>query len=229
MLDEAIAARDGIGFVEFAGTHLLNYSALLFKQLVAHHGVVDHHADDSLSRDPDDRLGRLASICVWAGKTLPDGGNGNITRGEAWQFARELSDLRFASALPDWLKPRGRQRQSPMATKYRALAVSWVIALEPFLTQKGLAQDEVATAFGLADRRPLDDWENEIRSVEAFASQLWAASFGNEGPGGKCAYLLDGLDNKEGNILVTPDDYQPALKRHGEAYQKFTKAKAKNP
>jgi hypothetical protein len=219
LLDEVIAARERIPTDGFARDSLLASASLLFKKLVDQHGVGIHHADDSLSRDPDDRLARLASICVWAGKTLPDfNSKGHITRPEAWQFASELSDLRLTATLPDWLRPRGRQQQTPDVTRCRALAVTWAIAIRPFFTKKADADAEVAVAFGVSSKR-LNDWRREqIEREPAFASQLSAASCGHDGPGAPCALIAD--DDK--NLLVTKYDYRPHLIRHGEQYKKLS-------
>jgi hypothetical protein len=218
MLDEAIDERELIPTDGFARDRLRSAASLLFKRLVGQHVVEVHHADDSLSRKPNDRLGRLASICVWAGYTLPDGGDGNITGAEAWRFATELTDLRYTApnAMPNWLRPQGSAQGTPEATKLRALAVSWAIAIRPFFTKKEDSDRKVASAFGVSSEQ-LNNWKRqEIKHQPAFASQLRAASFGHDGPGEKCAMLIDG----DKNLLVTAADYEPHLQRHGEPYKK---------
>jgi organic hydroperoxide reductase OsmC/OhrA len=218
MLDEAIDARERIPTDGFARDRLRSAASLLFKRLVGQHVVEVHHADDSLSRKPNDRLGRLVSICVWAGYTLPDVGDGNLTRAEVWQFANELNDLRLTApkALPGWLRPTGSKLKSPDELRLIALAVSWVKALNVFLgkNQTTLAKEDVAKAFGISSKT-VGKWEALIEKKPIFASQLEAATAGKDGPGAKCAFLVDG----DKNLLVTVDSYLAHLTRHGQEYQ----------
>lgn len=214
LLDDAIDERERIGLDGFARDRLLSSASMLFKKLVAEHGVEVHHSEDRLSCDPDDRIGRLVSICEWAGRTLPYGGEG-LTRAEALKFASELSDLRFERNLPDWLKPRGKERQSAERTRHRALAVCWAIAIRPFFPLKKSADGEVAAAFGVSTKTLNGTWRDEVSNEPAFKAQLDLAEAGHSGPGQPFALLCDG----QRNLLLSQDEFLPYLKRHGQDYQ----------